>query len=237
MGADIPSAQDGVQADGTALCRGRSAEHAAAVMLQERERRRIGFDLHDGPAQSISAALLQLRLLEGTSGNDLESGLSAVREMLGTALGEMYELIDRLGSKALDHTGLIAKIEACVKDLAARGEMAVDFRVEGAEAPMSDSLQIALFRIIQEALSNARRHSGASRVSVRLSMHGGEDVACLIEDDGRGFDPDLASAAGRERYGLVSMRERARLLDGTCTIDSAPGAGTRVGVRIPVWHG
>jgi two-component system sensor histidine kinase DegS len=239
MGADAPSAGQVDQVGrGTAPGRAGSAEHAAVVMLQERERRRIGFDLHDGPAQSISAALLQLRLLEDSSGDELTSGLSAVREMLSTALAEMYELIDRLGNKALDHERLVEKIEACVNDAASRDGMDIDFSVEGIESDMSDSLQIAVFRIVQEALSNALRHSGASRVNVRLRL-GDDEVVCRIEDDGRGFDVAVAGATrpGRERYGLLSMRERARLLDGTCVVESEPGAGTRVVLRIPVWRG
>jgi signal transduction histidine kinase len=235
MGVDMPSAGRLMQAgDGIVPQRSVSADHAAVVILQERERRRIGFDLHDGPAQSISAALLQLRLLEGSSGE----GLSMVREMLSAALAEMYELIDRLGNKALDHERLVDKIEACVNDITSRDGMEIDFTVEGVESEMSDSLQIAVFRIVQEALSNALRHSGASLVSVRLNL-GDDEVVCRIEDDGRGFDVVGAAAphAGRERYGLVSMRERARLLDGTCSIESEPGGGTRIELRIPVWRG
>lgn len=211
-------------------------DHAAVMMLQERERRRIGFDLHDGPVQAMSAALLQLRLLENASGPELHEGLEAVSRLLSGALGEMYALVECLSGRSLDGDGLRAKLEACVAELARSDGLEVRIDIAGEEPAMSDSLQIAIFRIVQEALSNVRRHAGARRAVVRLHLEPAE-VVCTVEDDGGGFAVGAEAAkGGRERFGLLGMRERARLLGGRCCVVSAPGCGTTVGVRIPVWR-
>lgn len=210
---------------------------STAIDLQERERRRIGFDLHDGPAQTMSAALLQVRMLEDTEGDVLREGLDELRSTLKVALDEIYELIENLGGRDADADDLVTRIQTCIRGFSDRYDMAADLDVEGTCAVISRSLEIATFRIIQEALSNAGRHSGGDRVHVGLWLSSAE-LRCEIADDGVGFSVDDARSSrhGREAYGLTSMAERARLLDGDCTVESAPGEGTRVRVRIPVWH-
>jgi len=213
------------------------ADADAVINLQERERLRIGFDLHDGPAQSMSAALLQIKMLQDLRGEDLHTGLAELRVTLSTALEEVYELIEGLGCRDSGERDFVARVRACVDHFARRYGIPVDLKVEGDPAGASKSLQIAVFRIVQEALSNAGRHSGASHVDVRVWFWPSE-VRFEVCDDGRGFtgQPTGMTRRGRESFGMRGMVERARLLDGDCAVESDPDHGTRVRVRIPVWQ-
>jgi len=213
------------------------SDAADAINLQERERVRIGFDLHDGPAQTMSAALLQVKMLQDLEGAEMREGLAELRVTLAMALEEIYELIERLGGRDSSDDDLESRVKSCVDAFATRCDVATHLAIEGEIGPVSPSLRIAVARIVQEALSNVSQHSGASRVDVRLDLSSRE-VVCEIADNGKGFAREEVSASryGREPYGLHSMRERARLLDGESVIDSAPGGGTRVRVRIPVWR-
>jgi two-component system sensor histidine kinase DegS len=237
MGSDEPSTRE---VEGTATeRRGSGFAHAHAVInLQERERIRVGFDLHDGPAQTMSAALLQVRMLEGLEGDALSQGLSELRETISTGLAEIYELIEDLGGRRADQGDFIGHVQALVDDLSGRNGTTASLVIDGDPSAMSPSLQIALFRIIQEGLSNVRRHAKAGRVDVRLTFTA-DETCCEIADDGRGFslDAPLQTRFGREPFGLHSMQERASLLKGTCAIVSEPGKGTTISVAIPRWHG
>ncbi|KAF0208421.1 MAG: sensor histidine kinase [Actinomycetota bacterium] len=206
--------------------------------LQERERLRIGFDLHDGPVQTMAGALLQARMLEGVEGEALRSGLDELRTTLTAALDEMYALIGDIGNRFLESEGLTSPIEAYVSAFSSRSGIDVHFVVEGEEVPVTRSLRIAVFRIIQEALSNVKCHSEATHADVRLRLSA-VDVCCEVTDNGCGFTPGNGHAmrGRRECYGLRSMQERAALLGGTCAIESSPGVGTFVIARIPIWRG
>jgi two-component system sensor histidine kinase DegS len=209
-----------------------------AIDLQERERLRIAFDLHDGPAQTMSAALLQVRMLQDVEADRLPGRLDELRSTLATALDEIYALIENLGGRESKDAGLVSRVRAAVAAFTERFGIDVDLSIEGDCGKVSSSLQIATFRIIQEALSNIGRHSGATRARVDLWLSP-QEMRCEVSDDGKGFDPEEArtSRSRREPFGLRGMTERARMLDGECVIDSASGHGTRVRVRIPVWQG
>ncbi len=198
---------------------------------------RVGFDLHDGPAQTMSAALLQVKMLERAEGVELHEGLADLRVTLSTALGEIYSLIDQLSGRAADGATLESRVRACVDKLTVSTGVEARLAFEGDSSHASPSLQIAVFRIVQEALSNVRRHSQATHVDVGVRFSEAH-VECDISDDGVGFasDADPIPRKGREHFGLHSMHQRARLLDGDCTISSTPDSGTRVSVRIPVWE-
>jgi signal transduction histidine kinase len=211
---------------------------STAIELQERERVRIGFDLHDGPAQTMSAALLQVKMLQDMGGAELRAGLAELESTLTVALKEVYDLIENLGGRDSDDTDLVARVRSCVDGFTKRYGISADLDVDGDCGRVSRSLQIATFRIVQEALSNVGRHSGATSVRVRLSLSP-QEVRCEVTDDGVGFTVHEAGRSRRERepFGLRSMSERARLLDGECVIEGGPDGGTRVRVRIPVWEG
>lgn len=207
------------------------------IHLQERERIRIGFDLHDGPAQSMSAALLQVKMLQDLEGEDLRTGLAELRETLSGALEEIYELVEGLGCRDSSDSDVVARVRSCVDRFQQRYGIRADLQVEGDVTAVSKSLQIAVFRIVQEALSNVGQHSGASDVYVGLRFRRSE-VRVEVTDNGRGFVGQSAGKTrrGRVSFGLRGMAERARLLDGDCIVESAPDRGTCVRVRIPVWQ-
>lgn len=210
---------------------------SSAIDLQERERARIGFDLHDGPAQSMSAALLQVRLLEDLAPSEYPAALEELRATIDVALREMYDIIHDLASRQSDDMGFAETVANVAERFTDRSGVGVDVSVTGDPALASRSLQIAIFRILQEALCNVRRHADARRVEVRIRFTATEAL-CAVVDDGVGFDAERLSEdmGGREPFGLYGMAERARLLDGVCSVTSKPGGGTRVAVRIPLWR-
>ncbi|MHB1340873.1 MAG: sensor histidine kinase [Coriobacteriia bacterium] len=209
----------------------------AALDLQERERLRIGFDLHDGPVQTMASALLQVRMMRDLPAEECAGALPELESTLSAALGEMYAVIEDLRSHSLEADGLVAPIRAHVEALSERYGMDIHLSVDGDEVPVSRSLKIAVFRIIQEALSNIRRHSAATQAHIRIVLSEC-DVRCEVADNGCGFvvDEVRTRAGRRECFGLLSMRERARLPEGTVSIESTPGEGTVVSARIPIWQ-
>lgn len=211
---------------------------AMVVQAQEDERARIAGDLHDTVVQTLTAIGRRLRVLAGEVADRPEATAYELAEMADAALAEadeMRRLSRNLRPSVLDHLGLPAGLEHLVEELRADG-LSVDLSVAGDAGRLDDRQRTALFRIAQEALTNVRRHSGAGRASVALAV-GADEAVLRIEDDGRGFDAGTLPAlphAHSERLGLVGMRERAALQGGVLTIDSAPGAGTRVTARLPL---
>jgi signal transduction histidine kinase len=131
----------------------------------------------------------------------------------------------------LDDLGLVPAAEWLVKNFRERYGVACDLVVEPADLQMDDPQATAVFRIMQEALANVARHAGASQVDISLRHDGGE-ITLQVRDDGRGFDP--ASARKPNSFGIVGLRERAHLVDGVIAIETAPGRGTVIDVRIPI---
>jgi signal transduction histidine kinase len=177
-------------------------------------------------------------MLPRDDGHALRKGLDELHATMALALDEVYGLIESLGGRDSDDTDLVSRVRTCIGKFTERFGIDVDLSVEGDCGTVSPSLQIATFRIVQEALSNIGRHAGASRVGVALRLST-DEMCCEISDDGRGFDTDSVKHPGRRReaFGLRSMRERAQMLDGECVVESSPGHGARVLVRIPVWQG
>jgi two-component system, NarL family, sensor histidine kinase DegS len=215
-----------------------AAQGDAALSPRDRERARLAFDIHDGPAQAVSAALLQARILESASGPDLHDGLAELARILTAALEDLYALIEQLRTSAVEDEALVDRVAAEVSGFADRSGVRTTFTVDGDGDGYTPSMKIAVFRIVQEALNNVRQHAEASSVSVDLEL-GDEVVTCSIEDDGRGFDPEAVGrgAGQRDGYGLDGMRERAAILGGRCDITTDPDRGTRVVVSLPVWKG
>jgi len=189
---------------------------------QEEERRRVGQTLHDEVGGILTGALLALRLAESDT-----KRLDEVRRVLGQALEEVRRLSRELRPAALDDLGLEHALERHLREFSTRTGLRMRTRMA---LPVLDRpTQIALFRIVQEALTNVARHAGAQEVLVRLEPEG-ESLILEISDDGRGFDPDNTPGA----LGLAGMRERAEQLEGRFKLESAPGKGTRILVEVPL---
>jgi len=206
------------------------------IQAQEEERARIAGDLHDTTVQTLMAIGRRLRsLADGAKVTDaLASELS---ELAGAALAEadeVHRLSRNLRPSALDHLGLVPALEGLAEGLRADG-VVVTITARGDAALLSERARIGLFRIAQEALTNARRHSGATSVAVELAVED-DEAQLTVRDDGRGFaaGDGEAPAGASGGLGLAGMRERAALLGGSFQVQSAPGEGTTIGVTVPL---
>ena len=205
--------------------------------VQEEERRRIARELHDETAQSLASLLLGLSALgETRSTRAARAQARELHQVATRALSEVRRLAWGLRPSVLDDLGLPAALERYTADFGATRDIAIELETVGLEGGrMPPGVETALYRIMQEALSNVARHAGARRVRIRVER-GPATVAMVVEDDGRGFEasaPPSPPTAARG-LGIHTMRERAVVLRGTFSIDSAPDRGTRVTVEVPL---
>jgi two-component system, chemotaxis family, CheB/CheR fusion protein len=204
------------------------------VDTQELERRRIARDLHDHLGQQMTALRLSLESLkEQTRG---QSALHKQVRQIQAAAERVDKDVDflawELRPSTLDLLGLAATVESFVQEWSKHFSIPAEFHTTDlADACLSIESETNLYRIMQEALNNIYKHAEASRVAVMLEKRD-KNVALIVEDDGKGFDPNEASSAG-QGIGLISMRERASLTGGTLEIQSEPGAGTTIFARVP----
>jgi two-component system sensor histidine kinase UhpB len=201
---------------------------SAALHAQEEERARVARDLHDEVNQSLTGLLLRLEAAREAAPPLLEAEIDETKALANQAMTELLSLARQLRPTALDDLGLAAAIEGQVERLG-RGEIETSLATEGDFSDLGDDAQLVVYRVAQEALNNAARHSGASRVEVHLRR--GEDGGVVLEvaDDGRGFAFDQSERG----LGIGGMRERALLVGGNLTIESRPGAGTTVRLEVP----
>lgn len=200
---------------------------SAALRAQEEERARVARDLHDEVNQSLTGLLLRLEAVREQAPPELAAELGETRALANQAMTELLSLARQLRPTALDDLGLAAAIGGQVEQLA-RGEIEAKLDVEGEFADLDADVQLVVYRVAQEALVNAARHSGASRVEVTL-RRADEGVELTVADDGRGFAFDESERG----LGIGGMRERALLVGGDLAIESRPGQGTTVRLHVP----
>lgn len=204
-----------------------------AVSAQEEERRRISRELHDETSQSLTSLMLGLRSVEeSASPAELKQSLAQLRERLLRTLDSVHEMARRLRPLALDDLGLSAALSRHVQELVEQTGMDIDIDLAGlGEERLAPDVETAVYRIVQEAVANALRHAQASQISVVVERQRSLVIA-IVEDNGTGFDtaPALKRA---NRLGLSGMRERASLVGGTLTVESALGTGTTICLRVP----
>lgn len=204
----------------------------AVWRVQEDERRRLARELHDGVGQNLTALKHRLAAIAQTLPADdpLRAELDGAIGLCGDTLEDTRHLSRLLRPPILDDLGLEAAVRALARSLAQASGL--DIGVDIPPLPPLDSdLQTLVFRVAQEALSNAVRHAQASSVLVRIVASGGL-LQLQVADDGRGCDPEAALTSGGS--GLGGMRERLRLYDGRLELRSAPGEGTRVRAVVPL---
>jgi two-component system, NarL family, sensor histidine kinase UhpB len=201
---------------------------SAALRAQEQERARVARDLHDEVNQSLTGLLLRLEAARGAAPPELEAELAETKALANQAMRELLSLARQLRPTALDDLGLAAATAGQVEQLA-HGEIEAEFSADGDLSDLADDAQLVVYRVAQEALSNATRHSGARRVEVRLRRLQGGGVELVVADDGRGFAFDESEGG----LGIAGMRERALLIGGELTIESRPGRGTTVRLTVP----
>jgi two-component system, NarL family, sensor histidine kinase UhpB len=201
---------------------------SAALQAQEQERARVARDLHDEVNQSLTGLLLRLEAAREAASPELEGELAETKALANQAMRELLSLARQLRPTALDDLGLVAAIGGQVEQLS-RGEIDSELVTNGEFADLGDDAQLVVYRVAQEALSNAARHSGAKRLTVRLNRRPDSGVELTVADDGRGFAFDEAERG----LGIAGMRERALLIGGELTIESRPGHGTTVRLSVP----
>jgi len=209
------------------------------ITAQEAERKRIARELHDETGQLLTTLLVRLRTLEQTPflSDPALRGVADLKELARHVYAEIHRLAVELRPNMLDQLGLVRAVESCAREFGERVGLQADFEASGLNGvSLSDEVEIAVYRLTQEALSNVAKHAAATHVGVMLEQRNGALIA-VIEDDGRGFDVEAAfnsTDPDRPHLGLFGMRERAALLGGRLTIESARGKGTTVFVEIPL---
>jgi two-component system sensor histidine kinase UhpB len=206
----------------------RRRARSAALHAQEEERARVARDLHDEVNQSLTGLLLRLEAAREAAPPALEAELDETKALANQAMNELLTLARQLRPTALDDLGLAAAIAGQV-ELLGRGELEAELRTEGDFSDLGDDAQLVVYRVAQEALSNAARHSGAARIEVLLRRREDGGVELEVADEGRGF----AFEQSERGLGLAGMRERALLVGGELTIESRPGHGTTVRLTLP----
>lgn len=202
------------------------------------ERARIARDLHDGSNQLIAAALFGIQAAqEELSSGSCEGALAELRrvkDVLGQVASQNRLIISGLHLPSVSEQGLIPALQWYADSFAARRRIPCTLDVVGRVARLADEQANAAYRVVQEALNNAAAHAQATSVRIRVAFEPGQ-MCVRVEDDGRGFDPGREPHPGR--MGLLSMRERARTVDGTLEVESAPGEGTLVEICMPLSPG
>jgi two-component system, NarL family, sensor histidine kinase UhpB len=203
-----------------------------AVHAAEEERKRVSIDLHDKTAQTLAGLLVQLSLAKSIKDPDKRAEmLKEASEQATAAMEEVYRVVQVLRPPALELLGLRGAIEAYARTLSEGGALQIDVAADDVKGALNEEAEIATYRIVQEALSNVIRHSGATRAGIHLSRTS-DGVVVTIQDNGVGFATEETMRSSQS-LGLFGMQERASYLGGHVEIRST-SAGTTVEVQIPV---
>ena len=199
------------------------------VAGQELERARLARELHDETGQALTSILLGLRTIKDAP--DVAAAVEDVRELVVSTLQDVLKLAVELRPSALDDYGLVPALERLTSTVEEQGGPVVDLVAELGQGRLPGEVETALYRIIQEALTNALKHAEAEHISVVLTRSP-RAVTAIVEDDGRGIDPQRESTG--TGLGLTGMRERLALLDGKLRIESDRGSGTTIVAEVPL---
>jgi signal transduction histidine kinase len=193
------------------------------MRVQDEERRRIARDLHDSTGQKLAAARMFLDAVKKTSGSKPnDKRISETADLIDQAFQDIRTLSQILHPPLLDEAGLVSATRSMVDSFAGRAKIAVDFQVPEDFGRLPQAVELALFRVIQESLTNIHRHSGATQARIEL-VKNGDEVALEVRDNGKGLPPDLVHATDGKQtlgVGILGMKERLSQLGGTLKIDS-----------------
>lgn len=210
-------------------------EELAALKATTQERERLSRDLHDGLAQVLSYILVRLDLVDSLTRNGRSAEAAAEIALLRRTTESLYsdvrESISGLRSR-LDQRDLVPALRDYLDEFEERHGIVTALSTERESLDIRPTDAMEVFRIVQEALANVRKHAFAEHVSVSLETPRPGQLALTVADDGRGFDAEAISSSGQS-YGLVGMQERAEALGGELEVESCPGVGTRISLKIP----
>jgi two-component system, NarL family, sensor histidine kinase UhpB len=212
------------------LAEERRAGARAALTAQERERLRIGRALHDEAGQTLTAIALEVERAASEGSPAQREQMAALAAQLHASLDEIRRISRDLRPEALDDLGLINALIALASRADRQGGLRIERRLSAELPPLPTELELVIYRVAQEALTNVLRHAQASRCLIVLETNDGE-IELRVSDDGVGMPSSRRDA---ETIGIEGMRERALLGNGTLEIDSRPGRGTTVTLRLPI---
>jgi two-component system, NarL family, sensor histidine kinase DegS len=220
-----------------------AAIRSAAAGAQETERHRLAREIHDGPAQALANAIIALEFVERAIRSNADNATSRameeverIKSTLREGLTEIRRFIFDLRPTMLQDRGLAATLEHYIATYQSLFPMAIDFRADPELPRLTHDQELTAFRVVQEAIQNARKHARATRTLVQI--HVDDDVLVVtIEDNGRGFSPERVTTHMMGGVGLKGMEERAVLVGATINIRSSPGEGTSIALAIPLGIG
>jgi PAS domain S-box-containing protein len=200
--------------------------------LHERDRQLVAYEIHDGIVQDMAGSAMFVETVQ----HDLQDRpqqqdkLSHALKLLRGSIDEARRLINGLRPPILEDEGLVAAIENLVEEMESTAGLEIDVKQDIRFGRIAPALEMAIYRTVQEGLNNVWQHSGSTKARVEL-IQIGEEVRLVVEDWGCGFDP---TKVGKRHYGLLGVRERAKLLGGRARISSSPDKGTRIDVMLPL---
>ena len=206
---------------------------AAAHLVREQEKKRIARELHDELGQALTALKIDLGWIEGhlsAENGAILKKLHSMTKVLDLTVAATRRISADLRPLMLDDLGLLPAAEWLAQNFSERTGIPCEFACNVSDLSLDSEQATAVFRMLQEALTNAARHSGASQVEVTI-FRAGEDVTLTVRDNGKGFSPDRDRKI--DSFGILGMEERAYLLGGQVHISSAPGGGTEIEIRLP----
>ncbi len=209
------------------------------ILAQEEERKRVARELHDGPAQSLANLVLRAeiaeRMLSKQEYGSVKEELGDLKSQIRTELEEVRKIMFNLRPMALDDLGLIPTLRKYTQDFEEKTLVRTKFDLIGKEQRLPSAMEVAIYRLVQEAFSNVFKHARASFVSLAVTFQK-QMVKIVIQDNGAGFRTEMLEGLLKQRsnFGIVGMKERVELLEGRFELESELGAGTKVSMLIPV---
>ncbi|WP_141506487.1 sensor histidine kinase [Paenibacillus luteus] len=208
------------------------------ILAQEEERKRIAREIHDGPAQSLANIVLRTEIAERMLIKQefvmVQEELVDLKGQVRSGLEEIRKIIFNLRPMALDDLGLVPTLRKFTQDFEEKTKIHTVFELIGKEARMPSAMEAAIYRLVQEAFTNALKHASASHVLLEINYQPSQ-ISLIIQDNGIGFHSELIEqeSTRNAHFGLVGMRERIELIEGRMDIDSNPGRGTKIMIEIP----
>jgi signal transduction histidine kinase len=206
------------------------------ITEREDERKALARELHDQIIQDMLSVNYRLEEIENVEVSPvLQSELESIRQLIRSMVGELRQLCGDLRPPSIEHHGLSAAIDSLAHEWAERNNVQLQLEIDPALGRLPETIELSVFRIVQEGLNNIRKHASANHVRLSLQRTSAANLLIRLEDDGQGLAGpiDLSSLSAQKHYGLVGISERVALLGGLMNIESSNGNGTILQVEIP----
>jgi signal transduction histidine kinase len=233
------AAQSAVAIENARLYESLREEHDRLIAVEEDVRRHLARDLHDGPAQMLAAIIMSANFIKQAIAHDsVEHAVGELDEMLPVAekaLRQVRTLLFDLRPVILETQGVVPALESYAQRLRDAEGLNVVLNTKGEFGRLSHNAEVAIFSVVQEAITNARKHARATRIGIDVASGDG-DLVVVIRDDGVGFQAKDVTDGYDKRgsLGMLNMKERAEIVEGTLTVSSQPGQGTTITMRLPL---